>query len=539
MTTTARTGLQLRSTVKKEGLLELSLVDVPIPEPKPDEVVVRVEASPINPSDLGLLFGGADMSTAKASGTPERPVVTAEIRPEMLRGMAGRIDQPMPVGNEGAGVVLSAGSSPAAQALLGKTVAILGGAMYAQYRTIKAAQCLLLPEGTTPADGASCFVNPLTAIGMVETMRREGHKALVHTAAASNLGQMLVKLCHEDGIGLVNIVRKPEQLALLKSIGATHICNMTAPTFMDDLTNALVETGATLAFDAIGGGRQAGQILACMEMRRQQDGQRIQPLRVDDPQAGLHLRRARPWTDGAQSRVRHGVGYRRLAPDVVPCRRSDPRRHRSCANVSRERSRRPSRADTRRRSRWPKRCSRKRSRCTASRQPARSTSSTRTRVSAEGTFHVLPEDDLARSGRRARSVPQRARSGEGVCDGPEYLVPYSASGRPLHLLPRSRAERRTDHSAASRTSVVVAHVRAAAHAAGGPVSHGRSRLSGLRAQRRAHTKGVRVHLRQHRPGDGSLHRDVEPDEVHPLHAGLRRTRSASGWRSLTRIASTP
>jgi NADPH2:quinone reductase len=266
MTTTARTGLQLRSTVKKEGLLELSLADVPIPEPKPDEVVVRVEASPINPSDLGLLFGGADMSTAKASGTPDRPVVTAEIRPEMLRGMAGRIDQPMPVGNEGAGVVLSAGSSPAAHALLGRTVAILGGAMYAQYRAIKAAQCLLLPEGTTPTDGASCFVNPLTAIGMVETMRREGHKALVHTAAASNLGQMLVKLCHEDGIGLVNIVRKPAQLALLKSIGATHVCNMSAPTFMDDLTNALVETGATLAFDAIGGGRQAGQILACMEI---------------------------------------------------------------------------------------------------------------------------------------------------------------------------------------------------------------------------------------------------------------------------------
>src|SRR5262245_32960127 len=180
--------------------------------------------------------------------------------------MAGRIDQPLPVGNEGAGVVLSAGSSPAARARLGRTVAILGGAMYAQYRAIKAAQCLLLPEGTTPADGASSFVNPLTALGMVETMRREGHKALVHTAAASNLGQMLVKLCHEEGIGLVNIVRKPEQVVLLKSIGATHVCNMSAPMFKDDLTNALVETGATLAFDAIGGGRQAGQILACMEI---------------------------------------------------------------------------------------------------------------------------------------------------------------------------------------------------------------------------------------------------------------------------------
>ena len=163
MTTTTSTGLLLRSTVKKEGLLELSLAEVPIPEPKPDEVVVRVEASPINPSDLGLLFGGADMGTAKASGTADRPVVTATIGPEMMHAAAARIDQPMSVGNEGAGVVVSAGSSPAAQALLGKTVAMLGGAMYAQYRAIKAVHCLVLPEGATPADGASCFVNPLTA----------------------------------------------------------------------------------------------------------------------------------------------------------------------------------------------------------------------------------------------------------------------------------------------------------------------------------------------------------------------------------------
>ena len=265
MTTPTRSGLQLRSTVKRDGLLELSLADVPIPDPKLDEVVVRIEASPINPSDLGLLFAGADMSTAKASGAPDRPVVTASIGPQMLRAAAGRVDQPMPVGNEGAGVVVSAGSSPAAQALLGKTVAVLGSAMYAQYRAIKALNCLVLPENTTPAEGASCFVNPLTAIGMVETMRREGHTALVHTAAASNLGQMLVKLCNAEGIGLVNVVRKPEQVALLSSIGARHVCNMSAPTFMDDLTNALVETGATLAFDAIGGGTQAGQILTCME----------------------------------------------------------------------------------------------------------------------------------------------------------------------------------------------------------------------------------------------------------------------------------
>jgi len=179
--------------------------------------------------------------------------------------MAGRLGQALPVGNEGAGVVVAAGSAPAAQALLGKTVATLGGAMYAQYRCVKAEQCLLLPEGTTPAEGASCFVNPLTALGMVETMKREGHTALVHTAAASNLGQMLNRICLKDGIGLVNIVRKPEQAALLKSQGAQHVCDASAPTFLEDLTQALVATGATLAFDATGGGKLAGQILGCME----------------------------------------------------------------------------------------------------------------------------------------------------------------------------------------------------------------------------------------------------------------------------------
>jgi len=259
------TGLQLRSTVKTGGTLELSLVSVPTPEPKPEEVIVRLEASPINPSDQGLLFAGADMSAAKAAGTPERPIVTASLSPAAMKAMAGRLDQSLPVGNEGAGVVVRAGASPAAQALMGKTVAILGGAMYAQYRCIKAVQCLVLPPGTTPAEGASCFVNPLTALGMVGTMRAEGHKALVHTAAASNLGQMLQKICLKDQIALVNIVRKPEQAALLKKIGATHVCDSSSPTFMDDLIEALAATGATIAFDAIGGGTLAGQILTAME----------------------------------------------------------------------------------------------------------------------------------------------------------------------------------------------------------------------------------------------------------------------------------
>jgi NADPH:quinone reductase-like Zn-dependent oxidoreductase len=266
MSADSKTGLQLRSLIKKSGELELSLANVPVPEPKEDEVVVRVEASPLNPSDLGLLFGAADMSTAKASGTKESPVVTAKVPEAAMRAMGGRLDESMPVGNEGAGVVIKTGSSDAAKALMGKTVSMIGGAMYAQYRVARAGEVMPLPAGTTAADGASWFVNPLTALGMTETMRREGHKALVHTAAASNLGQMLNKICLKDGIGLVNIVRSQEQADILHKIGAKHIVDSSAPTFMDDLTNALVETGATIAFDAIGGGKLVGQILNCMEI---------------------------------------------------------------------------------------------------------------------------------------------------------------------------------------------------------------------------------------------------------------------------------
>jgi NADPH:quinone reductase-like Zn-dependent oxidoreductase len=258
-------GLQLRSLIKKSGVLELSLARAATPEPAADEVVVRVEATPINPSDLGLLLGAADMATAKLSGTSDNPVVTAMVPESMMRAMAGRLDESMPVGNEGAGVVVKAGASDAARVLLGKTVAMIGGAMYAQYRCLKAADCLVLPEGTIPAEGASCFVNPLTALGMVETMRRDGYKALVHTAAASNLGQMLNKICLKDGVALVNIVRTSQQEEILHAIGAVHVCNSTSPTFMEDLTRALVATGATIAFDAIGGGKLAGQILTCME----------------------------------------------------------------------------------------------------------------------------------------------------------------------------------------------------------------------------------------------------------------------------------
>jgi Zinc-binding dehydrogenase len=193
------------------------------------------------------------------------PVVTAKVPEAGMRAMAARLDESMPVGNEGAGVVIKTGSSDAAKALMGKMVAMIGGAMYGQYRCLKVNECLPLPAGTTAAEGASCFVNPLTALGMTETMRREGHKALVHTAAASNLGQMLNKICLKDGIPLVNIVRSHEQAEILRKIGAKHVVDSTSSTFMDDLTQALVETGATIAFDAIGGGKLVGQILTCME----------------------------------------------------------------------------------------------------------------------------------------------------------------------------------------------------------------------------------------------------------------------------------
>jgi NADPH2:quinone reductase len=256
---------QIRSLVTAGGELQLSIATVDTPQPAEHEVLVRIDAAPINPSDLGLLLAAADVSRATSTGPADSPVVTAPIAPQVMPGLAARVGESMPVGNEGCGVVVAAGSAPDAQALLGRTVAIIGGATYGEYRSVPAVSCLVLPDGTDPADGASCFVNPLTALSMVETMRIEGHTALVHTAAASNLGQMLVKICLADGVPLVNIVRRPEQAELLRSLGAEHVCDSSAPTFTADLTAALVATGATLAFDATGGGRLAGQILGCME----------------------------------------------------------------------------------------------------------------------------------------------------------------------------------------------------------------------------------------------------------------------------------
>jgi len=260
------TALQLRSRMRSNGELELSLVAVPVIAPADDEVVVRIEAAPINPSDLGLLIGPADVASARETGSVEATVTVLDVPAAVLKAMSARLDESLPVGNEGAGTVVAAGASPEAQALLGRMVGVIGGAMYSQYRTLKVGACLPLPEGATAADGASSFVNPLTALGMVETMWMEGHTALVHTAAASNLGQMLNKICLADGVALVNIVRSPEQVTILRDIGARHVVDSSAPGFIDALTDALAETGATLAFDAIGGGKLAGQILAAMEV---------------------------------------------------------------------------------------------------------------------------------------------------------------------------------------------------------------------------------------------------------------------------------
>lgn len=266
---------QIRSRISRDGKLEVRIARVPLPTPGDDEVVIRVEATPINPSDLGLLIGPADVNSMQVSGSADNPVVTMDVPEKMLRAISVRLDQDLPVGNEGAGVVIAAGKN--AQDLLGKTVGVAGGQMYSEYRCVPAANCLVMNEGTSATEAASCFVNPLTSLSMVETMRMEGHTALVHTAAASNLGQMLVKICQADDVPLVTIVRSDEQVEILKSLGAKYICNSSADSFMGDLIEAIEETGATLAFDAIGGGTLAGQILTAMEVVANKNAKHYSP----------------------------------------------------------------------------------------------------------------------------------------------------------------------------------------------------------------------------------------------------------------------
>ncbi|MBP6435323.1 MAG: NADH oxidase [Sphingorhabdus sp.] len=259
------TNRTMLTEVKPEGVLELYLAELPMPTPRDHEVVVKVQATPINPSDLGLMVGAADVTSARAIDRDGLPGVAMQVPEAGMRFMAGRVGQALPIGNEGCGVVVAAGAAPEAQALMGKTVALIGGEIYAQYRCLAAQMCLPLPDGTAPEDGASCFVNPLTSLGFVETMKLEGYKAIVHAAAASNLGQMLVKICKADGIPLVNIVRSQAQVDLLKGIGAEIVLNSTDEDFVEQLTSAIEKTEAFLGFDPIGGGKLAGQILGAME----------------------------------------------------------------------------------------------------------------------------------------------------------------------------------------------------------------------------------------------------------------------------------
>jgi NADPH2:quinone reductase len=263
-----QTSKEIRSTVTSDGTVEISIVNAAMPVPSENEVLIKVEAAPINPSDLALLISfAADLDSIELSEADEASKTTIKIRPGLMAALKGRVDQPLSAGNEGAGIVVGAGKK--ATALMGKTVGVAGGSMYSQYRCAPASSCLVMDEGITSTEAASSFVNPLTALAFVETMKMENHVALVNTAAASNLGQMLVKICKDDGIPLVNIVRKPEQVKILKDLGAEYICDTSQSDFMKDLVEALVSTGATLGFDATGGGNEGklpGQILAAMEI---------------------------------------------------------------------------------------------------------------------------------------------------------------------------------------------------------------------------------------------------------------------------------
>jgi NADPH2:quinone reductase len=258
-----KTYLQMLSTLTPEGTLQMQLADTPMPTPGPDDVLVRVEAAPINPSDQGVMFGWSSMDQATTTGSGAEIALQAPVAAQGMRMMKARVGQDLTLGNEGSGTVVAAGEN--AQALMGKRVGVMGGGMYAQYKLVKAMMCLPLGPDHSAKDGAACFVNPLTALSMVETMRLEGHSALVHTAAASNLGQMLNRICQADGVQLVNIVRSAAQEQLLRDMGATHVVDSSKDSFMTDLTNAVHETGATLAFDATGGGRLASDILTAME----------------------------------------------------------------------------------------------------------------------------------------------------------------------------------------------------------------------------------------------------------------------------------
>ena len=298
----SETSRRLLSTVTDDGHVRLSIQDAPMPVPADDEVVIRVEATPVNPSDLATLLAFAD----PAAFTSDGKTAIAPINPGSRRALAGRTGHDVPVGVEGAGIVVAAGSAPAAQALLGKMVTLAGGGFYAQHRKARAVDCLVMPDGTSAEDAASSYVNPMTALGMVGTLRREGYKGLVHTAAASNLGQMLVKLCAADGIPLVNVVRSEAQVTLLRDLGAEHVVNMSDDDFPAKLTDSIAATNAFLAFDAVGGGQLADTIFTAMEHAA------LRTQKVDGPYGSRQMKQVYIYggLSTARTELSRGFGFR-------------------------------------------------------------------------------------------------------------------------------------------------------------------------------------------------------------------------------------
>lgn len=318
MTTTGLRSLEVRSLIRPSGELEVSVIESSVPAPGSDEVIVRVEASPVNPSDQGLLYGPADLTSSRRAEVDGKSALVADIPAARLTALRARVGMPLRVGNEGAGTVIAAGQGPAAQALLGKRVAVFAPGMYAQYRCVGADRCFILPSSITTEQGAACFINPLTALGIVETMRLEEHRALVHTAAASNLGLMLARICAEDGIPLVGIVRGPQQAARLATVGNARVLDTSAADFRARLIDAIADCGATIAFDAIGGGgprrrNPLGDGTGSPEIH-----QRIPALRITRRQAAVHLRLARSFADNDTQDLRPELCHRRLAPVAVP-----------------------------------------------------------------------------------------------------------------------------------------------------------------------------------------------------------------------------
>ncbi len=254
------TGKQLFATLAPDGQLTVEVADSEFPDPTGNQVLVKMEAAPINPSDLALLLGQADLESGEYS--PGKLVATM---PEPFHSASkGRHGQRLPVGNEGAGTVVATGTTDMAKALMGQRVACVPGHAYSQYATADAAMCLPLGDLSSEV-GASAFVNPMTALGFVENARMDGQKAIVHAAAASNLGQMLVKICQEDGMGLVNIVRKAEQETILRDLGAEWVVNSSAPDFLPKLMAAIDATDAYYGFDPIGGGTTVDACFKAME----------------------------------------------------------------------------------------------------------------------------------------------------------------------------------------------------------------------------------------------------------------------------------